>query len=103
MLKFLPLFFATTVAALVLFVVGLLRWGSSGALAMLAGGALYVLGMFVVTMTRNVPLNNALQAAATSNASAAEAWARYVREWTMWNHVRTVASTVACGLFIAAV
>ena len=60
--------------------------------------------MFVVTMTRNVPLNDALQAAASSSSSAdaATVWARYLREWTMWNHVRTVCSTAACALFIAA-
>ncbi len=99
---FLPFFFATSLAALILFVIGVFRLGSSGAVAMLVGGVLYVLGMFVVTMTRNVPLNNALQVAATSSAGSAEVWARYLREWTMWNHVRTVASTAACALFIAA-
>ena len=99
---FLPLFVATTIAALVLFVVGLLRWGSPGARALVVGGALYVLGMFAVTMTRNVPLNNALQAAVSSSTGAAEVWARYLREWTLWNHVRPVASTAACALFIAA-
>ena len=94
---FLPLFFATTIAALALVVIGVFRWGSSGAPAMLVGGALYVLGMFVVTMVWNVPLNNALQAADPSSADGAAVWARYVREWTLWNHVRTVASTAACA------
>jgi uncharacterized membrane protein len=32
-----------------------LRWGEAGAMAMAAGGVLYVLGMFVVTMIFNVP------------------------------------------------
>ena len=32
-------------------------------MAMVAGGALYVLGMFVVTVIFNVPLNDALAAA----------------------------------------
>ena len=99
---FMPLFFGTTVVALILAVVAFFRWGTPGALSMLVGGVAYVLGMFVVTMLLNVPLNNVLQAAQPSIADAATTWARYLREWTMWNHVRTVASIVACGLFIFA-
>lgn len=99
---FMPLFFGTTILALVLAVLALFRWGTPGAPAMLTGGVLYVLGMFVVTMARNVPLNNALQAADPSSGQGAAVWNRYVREWTPWNHVRTVASTAACAAFIAA-
>ena len=99
---FMPLFFGTTIAALTLAVMALLRWGTPGAPAMLVGGAAYVLGMFVVTMLLNVPLNNVLQAAEPSIADAATTWTRYVRDWTMWNHVRTIASTVASALFIFA-
>jgi uncharacterized membrane protein len=32
---------------------------------------------------------------------SAEAWTRYVREWTGANHVRTVAGLVAAGLLCA--
>lgn len=98
---FMPLFFGTTVAALVLAVLALFRWGTPGASMMLAGGALYVLGMFVVTVVRNVPLNNALEAADPSSPDGAAIWSRYLREWTTWNHVRTIASTAACAAFIA--
>jgi uncharacterized membrane protein len=99
---FMPLFFGTTIAALILAAVALFRWGTPGAPSMLVGGAAYVLGMFVVTMLLNVPLNGALQAAEPSIADAATTWARYLREWTRWNHVRTVASTVASALFVFA-
>lgn len=99
---FMPLFFGTTVAALILAVAALTRWGTPGAFSMLAAGALYVLGMFVVTMLLNVPLNNALDNAQASGVDTATIWARYLREWTMWNHVRTIASTAACALFIVA-
>ncbi|MET3846046.1 anthrone oxygenase family protein [Bradyrhizobium sp. OAE829] len=59
---FIPLFLGTTVASLLLAVAGGLRWGEPGATAMLAGGVLYVIGMFVCTAVVNVPLNNALAA-----------------------------------------
>ena len=99
---FMPLFFGTTVAAVLVDVAALTRWDAAGAVAMLAGGVLYVLGMFVVTTLLNVSLNNALESAHASGVDAATTWARYLREWTVWNHVRTVASTAACTLFIVA-
>lgn len=100
---FLPVFLATTATSAALALLALLRWGEPGAMAMLAGGVLYVLGMFVVTMIFNVPLNNALAAADPGSQEAASLWARYLTDWTMWNHVRTVASTLACALFISAI
>ena len=100
---FLPIFLGTTAAGAVLAAAGLFRFGEPGAMAMLAGGVLHVLGMFVVTMIFNVPLNNALAAADPVSQEAASLWARYLADWTAWNHVRTVASTAACALFIAAI
>ena len=99
---FMPLYFGTTFTSGVLAVVGLLRWGEPGSLALLAGGVIYVAGMFVVTMLFNVPLNNALAAIDPVSSEGAALWARYIKEWTMWNHVRTVACTIATALFIAA-
>jgi uncharacterized membrane protein len=100
---FMPVFLATTAASTALAVIALLRWGEPGAMAMAAGGVLYVLGMFVVTMIFNVPLNNALAAADPEGHAAASLWARFLTDWTVWNHVRTVLSTTACALFIAAI
>jgi uncharacterized membrane protein len=100
---FLPVFLATTAASAALAVTALLRWSEPGAMAMAAGGVLYVLGMFVVTMIFNVPLNDALAAADPASHAAAALWARYLTDWTWWNHVRTVSSTAACALFIAAI
>jgi uncharacterized membrane protein len=100
---FMPIFLATTAASAALAVIAVLRWGEPGAMAMAAGGVLYVLGMFVVTMVFNVPLNDALAAADPASHDAASLWADYLTDWTWWNHVRTVSSTVACALFIAAI
>lgn len=97
---FMPLFFGTTIAAAALAVLALLRWGEVSAMAMLAGGLIYVVGMFICTLVYNVPLNNELSRAGTGSA---EVWARYLKDWTFWNHVRTIASTVAMALFVAAI
>ena len=100
---FMPLFFGTTLASLLLAIAAVFRWDEPGAAAMLVGGALYVIGMFVCTIVFNVPLNNALAAADPASAEAASLWARYLTDWTLWNHVRTIASTLACALFIWAI
>lgn len=99
---FMPFFFGTTLTGGVLAVLGLLRWGEPGALTLVAGGVIYVVGMFVVTMVFNVPLNNALAGVDPASSEGATVWARYLKDWTMWNHVRAVACTVATILFIAA-
>jgi uncharacterized membrane protein len=100
---FMPLFLATTLASAVLATMAIFRLGEPGALAMLAGGVLYVLGMFVVTMVFNVPMNDVLATVDPASAEAASRWSRFLDSWTMWNHVRTVASTASCALFIAAI
>jgi uncharacterized membrane protein len=100
---FMPLFLGTTLTSVALVVLAVLRWGEPGAAAIAAGGVLYVVGMFVCTMIFNVPLNDALAVVDPASTEAASAWARYLREWTLWNHVRTISSTAACALFIAAI
>jgi uncharacterized membrane protein len=97
---FMPLFLGTPLASLLLAVTAAFRWGEPGAAAMLAGGALYVIGMFVCTAVIHVPMNNALAAVDPAGVEAASLWARYLTDWTLWNHVRTVSSTAACALFI---
>lgn len=99
---FMPLFFGTTLASAVLALLAPFRWGEPGSMFMFAGGLVYVTGMFVITMVFNVPLNNELNRDPTSEDEAAAIWARYLKDWTFWNHLRTVASTIACGCFIAA-
>ncbi|KWF02175.1 hypothetical protein WL80_28965 [Burkholderia ubonensis] len=99
---FMPVFLGTTLASLALAILALLNRSEPGAIWIVAGGAIYVLGMFGVTMVFNVPLNDALSATDASSAEGAAFWARYLRDWTVWNHARTVASAATCGLFIVA-
>jgi uncharacterized membrane protein len=100
---FMPLFFGTTLAAAALAILAFIHWDEPGSASMLVGGLVYVLGMFVVTIVFNVPLNDALAAVDPSSQAAAPLWARYLEEWTFWNHVRTIACTAASALFIAAI
>jgi uncharacterized membrane protein len=100
---FLPVFLGSTLTCLALAILAPFRWDEPGAVMWLAGGLLYIVGMFVVTMVFNVPLNNALAAVQPASGEAAAIWARYLTDWTWWNHVRTIASTLAFVLFIAAI
>ena len=99
---FMPLFLGTTVAGAALVVMGVLRFSEPGAVSMIAGGGLYVIGMFVVTVVFNVPLNDALAAVQPSSPEAGAVWATYLKDWMFWNHVRTAASAAASALFIVA-
>jgi uncharacterized membrane protein len=53
-------------------------------------------------MVFNVPLNDALAKVEPSSAEGASLWARYLTDWTMWNHVRTSAALAATTTFIIA-
>lgn len=99
---FLPLFFATSFASLALAVWAIFNWGHSAAIFLAIGGLVYFVGMFACTAALNVPLNNALDSVDPTTPEAVEVWSDYLRSWTRWNHVRTVSSTTACALFLAA-
>lgn len=99
---FIVVFLVTAVTAAVLALVALLKWDDPRAQYWLAGAVLYVLGTFVLTLARNVPLNDALSDANPSSANGASLWSRYLTDWTRWNTVRTVASLAATVAFILA-
>jgi uncharacterized membrane protein len=68
----------------------------------LGAAATYLLGVLGTTMAYNVPRNDALAALDPGAAEAPSAWRRYVREWTIANHVRAVAGLAAAGALYAA-
>jgi uncharacterized membrane protein len=88
---FMPVFLGSTLTAAASGVLALFRWGEPAATAKLAGGVIHKLGMFVVTMVFNVRLNNVLAAVDPTSAQAGDLWARFLRDWRFWNHVRTMA------------
>ena len=96
---FLTPFLGMAVTSILLIIAALLRWHEPGAAYVVAGGLLYFLGSFLVTMRFNVPRNNALAAVAATGTEGAALWADYLVAWTKWNHVRTVAALAAATSF----
>jgi uncharacterized membrane protein len=65
--------------------------------------AVDIVGMFLCTIFFNVPLNNALAAVDPASSSAASIWESYLKDWTLWNHVRTIACSIASALYMMAI
>jgi uncharacterized membrane protein len=99
-----PLFmlalFGTAIACLFIVISALLHWDRSGTIYLSIGSLLYLVGTILVTMLGNVPLNNALAIVDPNSTEGATLWARYMTEWTFWNHVRTLAALAASAMFI---
>jgi len=97
---FMPLFFASTLLYAALVAVALFDSSLSGRWLIIAAGLIYVIGMFLCTAARNVPLNNRLAATAGEPHASAATWAHYRLHWTRWNHLRSVCSLAAMGLSV---
>lgn len=99
---FLSVFLGTAVGCVALVISSMLSWEKPGAALVLAGGVLYLVGTLLVTIACNVPRNDALAALDPVGAESAQFWTNYIRVWTAWNHVRTIAAIAASGLMMIA-
>ncbi len=99
---FMLVFAGSAVLCAVIAVVTFVLWPDEGTAELLLGSALYLFGSFGVTMVANVPRNDTLMRLDARTAEAAAYWPEYVREWTVWNHVRMVASGAAAVLYVLA-
>ncbi len=92
---FMAVFMGTLLLSLACLVLAFLPAGSAQQAGLIATGLLYAVGTFGVTMAFNVPRNDRLAKLDAASAEAAAYWPVYVREWTRWNMVRTVAGLAA--------
>ena len=95
---FLGVFMGTLLLSIACVAVSLMAWQPM----LLAAGLLYALGTFGVTGALNVPRNERLARMDAASPEAAAYWPVYVREWTFWNHVRTLAAlaSAACAALV---
>ena len=99
---FLAAFFGTAAACVLVMIASFLRWHDPGAVYLLIGGSLYLIGTFLVTFVFNVPKNNALATVAPADPGSASLWTDYLSKWTAWNHVRAAAAIAAAALLTIA-
>jgi len=100
---FMTALFGTGVACAAVAVYAVMGWHGPGSAWLIAGSLSYLLGTIVVTVVGNVPLNDALGAISPDSGHAATYWVHYARQWTAWNHVRTISSILAAALFLNAI
>ncbi|WP_210587523.1 DUF1772 domain-containing protein [Streptomyces sp. GESEQ-35] len=100
---FMLVFIGSAVLCAVIAVVTFVLWPDEGTVELLLGSGLYLFGSFGLTMVANVPRNDALLKLDAGTPEAAAYWTTYVREWTAWNHVRTVASAAAAVSYVLAI
>jgi uncharacterized membrane protein len=99
---FMLVFTGSAVVCAVIAMVTLVVWPDDGTVELLVGSALYLFGVFGLTLVANVPRNNALGRLDPGTQEAAAYWPTYVREWSVWNHVRTAASAAATVAYVLA-
>lgn len=74
-----------------------------GALLVEVGGMIYFIGVFVVSLIYNIPMNNRLDQLSHTSTKAAQYWSTtYFPKWTYWNYVRAVSACVAAICFLIA-
>ncbi len=94
---FLGVFLGTALLSAACVVISVLGWGVERSYLLFASGLLYLVGSFLVTVGFNVPRNENLAKLDPESTQAAEYWAVYLREWSLWNHVRSVASVASAA------
>ena len=96
---FMAVFFGPALASLLLAIAALRQWHQPAAGYWLVGSLLYLIGTIGVTVAGNIPLNDALAVVSPNSAEGATLWTKYLTDWTVWNHVRTVAAGLAATVF----
>ena len=100
---FFLVFFGTALGSAIVMIHGWLHPESPGVASLIAGGLIYLLGTILVTGLRNVPLNNKLARVDPASAEGEIVWKVYLKRWTAWNHLRTLASVAATILLTLSV
>ncbi len=96
---FMTVFFAPGVAGICLTIASFFQWHQSSSVYWLAGSLFYLIGTIGVTIACNVPLNDALAIVVPDSSEGKMLWAKFLTDWTFWNHVRTAAACFAGVLF----
>ena len=101
---FMVLLWGTLVLSLLLAGFAFLTLSGPAGILITIGGVLYFMGVLVVTMVFNVPMNNSLDVMEYTKSETAAYWKNtYVPRWVFWNYVRAVASGGTAVCFLLAI
>ena len=93
-------FFGALVLCIAAWLHALLRRDAPACWFALSAALVYLLGAFGVTSVFNVPLNGEIAPLDPARPENAGVMVSYIAEWTLWNHVRTLASLAAFVLLL---
>jgi uncharacterized membrane protein len=99
---FMTALFGTALACVAVAVWAIVEWDESFVPWVVAGSAVYLVGVIGLTITYHVPRNEALARMDPTGADAAGHWSRYLAEWTTWNHARAAAGVAAAAALTVA-
>lgn len=95
-------FFGALVAGGAAAAASLALFRRDGSWIVLAGFALYVVGVMMVTSNGSVPLNDILAEVGPDAPDPDATWHAYVEPWAAWNWIRTMAALGAAALYLLA-
>ncbi len=98
---FLLIFMVTALICLALPILAFVN-DNPGKWWILIGSALYVVGVIVVSVAVNIPLNEHLATIDPHSAAGAAEWRDYLTKWNPANHIRTLTGTLAVISFALA-
>lgn len=99
---FMALLVGMALASIALAVAGIALFGGAVAGWLTAAAVAYLAGVMAVTAAANVPMNQRLDVEDPASTAARSLWQAYLRNWTRWNHLRTLASGLAMLCYTAA-
>ena len=91
----------TGAACLVLMIYAAGHLQEPGSRYQLLAGAIYLLGVVIMTVAYHVPRNDILDGLDPNSAAGISYWTTYIDEWVRMNHVRTIAPLVSAMLLTA--
>ncbi len=97
---FLPIFFGSTLWYAGLIVWAFADWQQTRSVLIIAAAIIYIVGMFLVTVFGNVPLNNRLMESESSETALSHCWNKYLQQWTRLNHLRMLSCMASCALLV---
>ena len=80
---FLGIFMGTALLSAACLIAAFFPWTPLRSALLFAAGILYLLGCFLVTIRRNVPMNERLARLDAASSQTAEYWPVYVNTWSM--------------------